>query len=93
MTGKLLAYRLKSPRVPLVVRVPQFENHCARRIRSYYLDAETSSVSMALGYLRSNAQNRHPFHHLLVMLHALRQGVKHTARCEVETGPWDDFVK
>jgi len=28
MTGKLLAYHLKSPRVPLVVRVPQFENHC-----------------------------------------------------------------
>jgi len=27
MTGKLLAYYLKSPRVPLVVRVPQFENH------------------------------------------------------------------
>jgi len=27
MTGKLLAYHLKSPRVPLVVRVPQFENH------------------------------------------------------------------
>jgi len=26
MTGKLLAYHLKSPRVPLVVRVPQFEN-------------------------------------------------------------------
>jgi len=30
MTGKLLAYHLKSPRVPLVVRVPQFENHCSR---------------------------------------------------------------
>jgi len=29
MTGKLLAYYLKSPRVPLVVRVPQFENHCS----------------------------------------------------------------
>jgi len=27
MTGKLLAYHLKSPRVPLVVRVPQFETH------------------------------------------------------------------
>jgi len=27
MTGKLLAYHLKSPRAPLVVRVPQFENH------------------------------------------------------------------
>jgi len=27
MTGKLLAYHLKSPPVPLVVRVPQFENH------------------------------------------------------------------
>jgi len=27
MTGKLLTYHLKSPRVPLVVRVPQFENH------------------------------------------------------------------
>jgi len=30
-------------------------------------DAETSSVSsvfIAQGYLRSNAQNRHPFHHL-----------------------------
>ena len=27
MTGKLLAYHLKSPRVPLVARVPQFENH------------------------------------------------------------------
>ena len=27
MTDKLLAYHLKSPRVPLVVRVPQFENH------------------------------------------------------------------
>jgi len=30
MTGKLFAYHLKSPRVPLVVRVPQFENHCFR---------------------------------------------------------------
>ena len=30
MTGKLLAYHLKSPRVPLVVRVPQFENHCSK---------------------------------------------------------------
>jgi len=30
MTAKLLAYHLKSPRVPLVVRVPQFENHCTR---------------------------------------------------------------
>ena len=32
-----------------------------------YLNAETSSVSsvfIARGYLRSNAQNRHPFHHL-----------------------------
>ena len=39
----------------------------ARRIGSYYLDAATSSVSsvsVARGYLRSNAQNRHPFHHL-----------------------------
>jgi len=40
----------------------------ARRVGSYYLDvdAETSSVSsvfIARGYLRSNAQNRHPFHH------------------------------
>ena len=32
MTGKLLAYHLKSPRVPLVVRVPQFENHWLRVI-------------------------------------------------------------
>jgi len=30
MTGKLLVYHLKSPRVPLVVRVPQFENHCTK---------------------------------------------------------------
>ena len=29
MTGKLLEYHLKNPRVPLVVRVPQFENHCS----------------------------------------------------------------
>ena len=29
MTGKLLAHHLKNPRVPLVVRVPQFENHWA----------------------------------------------------------------
>ena len=32
-----------------------------------YLHAETSNVSsvfIARGYLRSNAQNRHPFHHL-----------------------------
>jgi len=29
MTGKLLAYHLKSPRVPLV-RVPQFDNHCSK---------------------------------------------------------------
>ena len=27
MTGKL---QLKSPRVPLVVHVPQFENHCSK---------------------------------------------------------------
>ena len=34
--------------------------------KTYYLDAETSSVCsvfIARGYLRSNAQNRHPFHH------------------------------
>jgi len=34
---------------------------------SYYLDAETSNVSsvfIAPGYLRSNAQNLYPFHHL-----------------------------
>jgi len=30
MTGTLFAYHLKSPRVPLVVRVPQFKNHCFR---------------------------------------------------------------
>jgi len=30
MTGKLLSYHLKSTRVPLVVRVPQFENHWSR---------------------------------------------------------------
>ena len=39
----------------------------ARRIGSYYINAETSSVFsvfIARGYLRSNAQNRHPFHHL-----------------------------
>jgi len=39
----------------------------ARRIRSYYLVAETSSVSsvfIARGYLRSNVQDQHPFHHL-----------------------------
>jgi len=33
MTGKLLAYHPKSPRVPLVVRVPQFENDCVRAFR------------------------------------------------------------
>jgi len=27
MTGNLFAFHLKSPRTPLVVRVPQFENH------------------------------------------------------------------
>ena len=32
MTGKLLEYHLKNPGVPLVVRVPQFENHCFRGI-------------------------------------------------------------
>jgi len=41
----------------------------ARRIGfgSYNLDAETSSVSSVFvvrGYLRPNAQNQHPFHHL-----------------------------
>ena len=39
----------------------------AMGISNYYLDAETStvySVFIARGYLRSNAQNRHPFHHL-----------------------------
>jgi len=39
----------------------------ARRSRSYYLVAETSSVSsvfIARGYLSSNVQDRHPFHHL-----------------------------
>jgi len=39
----------------------------ARRIGSYYLDAETfgvSSVFIARRYLRSNAQNRRPIHHL-----------------------------
>jgi len=33
MTGKLLAYHLKIPRVPVVVRVPQFENHCSKAYR------------------------------------------------------------
>jgi len=28
MTGKLLSFHLKSPCVALLVRVPQFENHC-----------------------------------------------------------------
>jgi len=39
----------------------------ARRICSYYFDAETSSVSsvfIARGCLRSNVKNRHPFNHL-----------------------------
>ena len=39
----------------------------ARRIRSYYIAAETRSVSSVFitrSYLRWNAQNRHPFHHL-----------------------------
>ena len=39
----------------------------ARWIGNYYLDAETSSVTSVFivwGYLKSNAQNRHPFHHL-----------------------------
>jgi len=39
----------------------------AREIGTYYLDAETSSVSSVLiarGYHRSNVRNRHPFHHL-----------------------------
>jgi len=42
----------------------------ARRIGSHYLDAESSvsSIFIARGYLRSNAQNRHPFHHLPVLL-------------------------
>ena len=43
----------------------------ARRIGNCYLDAETSSVSsifIARGYLRSNAQNWHPFHHLPLRL-------------------------
>jgi len=35
MTGKLLEYHLKNPRVPLVVRVPQFENHCSRGFKQY----------------------------------------------------------
>jgi len=35
MTGNLLAYYLKSPRVPLVVRVPQFENHCSREYEHF----------------------------------------------------------
>jgi len=37
MTGKLLAYHLKSPRVPLVVRVPQFENHWSKRTTQKYV--------------------------------------------------------
>ena len=43
------------------------EQRHVRRIRNYFLDAETGSVSSVFitrGYLRSNAQNRHPFHHL-----------------------------
>jgi len=38
-----------------------------------YLVAETSSVSsvfIAWGYLKSNAENRHPFHHLPKRSHA-----------------------
>jgi len=35
MTGKLLAYHLKSPRVPLVEREPQFENNCSKRSFSF----------------------------------------------------------
>ena len=37
MTGKLIAYHLKSPRVPLVVRVPQFENHCSKAYKNLKL--------------------------------------------------------
>jgi len=42
----------------------------ARRIRSHYLDAETSNVSSVLnarGYRRSNVQNRHPFYHMWII--------------------------
>ena len=50
MTGKLLAYHLKSPRVPLVVRVPQFENHYIRglplKLFENYLANRTHFVSI-----------------------------------------------
>jgi len=55
MTAKVLACHLKSPRVTLVVRVPQFENHCSRGNASKAIDrCSTAMVSRDLSRLRTN---------------------------------------
>ena len=55
MTGKLLAYHLKSPRVPLVVRVPQFENHCSkayRKRRAFYCHRSGERIPTSSAFLK-----------------------------------------
>jgi len=65
----------------------------SRRSGSYYLDAETSSVSsifIARGYLRSNAQNRHPFHHLpSKSRRGVMKGLPLPYNCKIYTN-WDN---
>ena len=56
-------------------------------IGSHYLVAETSSVSSVFikrGYLRSNAQNRHPFIYLPQMWHS---GLNRASKINVGLGP------
>jgi len=58
MTGKLLAYHLKSPRVPLVVRVPQFENHCCIWTNTYQLiNGLTSNYETTAEFWRTTSSD------------------------------------
>jgi len=55
MTGKLLTYHLKSPRIPLVVRVPQFENHWFTPYVTLY---DEPKAQFGCGYLETAPEVR-----------------------------------
>ena len=71
-----------------------FELRHAMQNRSYYLDAETSSVSsvfIARGYLRSNAQTRYPFFHLPFFNHVAKYVHIHLRSAQIRNG--SDWIR
>ena len=59
MTGNLLAYHLKSPRVPLVVCVPQFENHWIR-VRDWWKKLKNHESNLFRPKMRGNVKKNNP---------------------------------